>query len=631
MILIPTAVFLCLTLVFHTRWTSDNGDSTVYGSVLTAWAVMGACIILLAEGLGLFHALNRTALAAGWIGMLGVLAAILVVRAPRQPVCPFRLPAASDRIPLTLISLGLILITAVTFRICLASPPNNVDSLLYHMPRISHWIQQGGLEHYPTAYDPQLYMPIFSEVFALHLVELSGNYNAANLVQWSSMVIALIGVAAIARRLGGGWKAQGIAALFAASIPMGILQATSTQTDYVTTAWLIITIYFVLTSIRRSLSWLELFGMGFAIAAGALSKITFYPFVLPFLVWYALLVVRRHSLKILINKGIVLLIIFVSINGLFFFRNLDTFGSLFAPPEFVQSAATLSLNPLVWVTNAIDHLFLNLNTPFESFNAVVEDGLSAIRRFLGTENGSYLRIWSWNHEDLAGNPIHWILIALSMGAAVFNKHLRKNQALFGFILALLFSFLVFAAVIDVYPYAVRHHIMFLVPGSALIGILAEHLGKRHPAVMNVCTPLVLISLALPWLLLNRSRPLVGLKPTTMTDSILEEPGDAVLFANSTALRGPYRAAAEHLIQLECREIGLEIDSHEYEFPIWWFFDQAGFEARIEAINPPESLKRYMDPNYNPCAILSTLPPASARHAGFSLDRTFDSFSIYITE
>ena len=123
----------------------------------------------------------------------------------------------------------------------------------------------------------------------------------------------------------------------------------------------------------------------------------------------------------------------------------------------------------------------------------------------------------------------------------------------------------------------------------------------------------------------------------MTDSILEEPGDAVLFANSTALRGPYRArsAFEHLIQLGCREIGLEIDSHEYEFPIWWFFDQAGFEARIEAINPPESLSRatWTLPGlvYNPCAILSTLPPASERHAGFSLDRTFDSFSIYITE
>ena len=45
MILIPAVVFLCLTLVFHTRWTSDNGDSTVFGSVLTAWAFMGAFIM----------------------------------------------------------------------------------------------------------------------------------------------------------------------------------------------------------------------------------------------------------------------------------------------------------------------------------------------------------------------------------------------------------------------------------------------------------------------------------------------------------------------------------------------------------------------------------------------------------
>ncbi|MDR1089529.1 MAG: hypothetical protein LBL79_00500 [Prevotella sp.] len=39
----------------------------------------------------------------------------------------------------------------ITFFLALAYPPNNWDSMTYHLPRIEHWIQNGNLDHYYTS------------------------------------------------------------------------------------------------------------------------------------------------------------------------------------------------------------------------------------------------------------------------------------------------------------------------------------------------------------------------------------------------------------------------------------------------------------------------------------------------
>src|SRR5262249_35041097 len=47
-------------------------------------------------------------------------------------------------------------IAAVTITVALVAAPNNLDSLIYHLPRIEHWIQQGSLAHFPTSIIQQI-------------------------------------------------------------------------------------------------------------------------------------------------------------------------------------------------------------------------------------------------------------------------------------------------------------------------------------------------------------------------------------------------------------------------------------------------------------------------------------------
>ncbi|MHC5831404.1 MAG: glycosyltransferase family 39 protein, partial [Nostoc sp.] len=105
-------------------------------------------------------------------------------------------------------------------------------------------IQNHTVAHYPTSYTPQLYQNPWSEFVILHFQILSGGDYFANLVQWFSMIGCIIGVSLIARQLGADLRGQVFSAVVTATIPMGILQASSTQNDYVIAFWVVCLAYY---------------------------------------------------------------------------------------------------------------------------------------------------------------------------------------------------------------------------------------------------------------------------------------------------------------------------------------------------------------------------------------------------
>lgn len=631
LILLPAITFVALVLILVRGPFRGEPGPRLLPAILIAWSLLGAVTVLSTEILSLFQLIGEESIIAVWAVFALVSTAVLVHRGVQLPSIRLNFSGWKDRVMAGIIAAGLLLIAGTTLIIALNATPNTIDSLLYHLPRIEHWLQDHSLRHYATAYDHQLFMPIFPEIAAMHLIVLSGSYNMANLVQWSSLLVSLAGIAAIVQELGGGFKEQGLAVLFAASIPMGILQATSTQTDLVTTAWLIITAYFVVRAKDHPFIWSEILAMGCAIGVGALSKHTYYPFALPFLVMYTWNAWKSPGKMPFVYQVLVFVVVFLAINGGYFARNILTFGNPVSPPAYAEIHSTFSLNPLVWISNNIDHIFLNFITPFDGFNVWVERGLTTFRTLLHVEDGSYLRIWSWNHEDLAGNPLHFLAVFVTILIIAVKPSLRSRRNLRAYLVAVVASFLVFGAVIDVFPYAARHHVTFLAAFAPLFGIAVSPADERRSGIVPALTALVLVLIAIPWLFLNRSRPLIGMKPTTMSDSILEETAFVVLFANRTDLREPYRAAADVILESGCRDIGLEIDSHDYEFPLWWFFDEAGVTARIEAINAQGVVESYEDPSFEPCAIFSTLPAIPDRHPGYRLQATFAPYSVYVTE
>ena len=109
------------------------------------------------------------------------------------------------------------------------------------------------------------------------------------MVQWLSMAGSLLGVSLVAKQLGANSSQQVVVAVFAGTLPMGILQATSTQNDYVVGFWLICFVHFGLQLISLK-SWDEALPdslkTGIALGLAVATKGTAYVFALPFALWF---------------------------------------------------------------------------------------------------------------------------------------------------------------------------------------------------------------------------------------------------------------------------------------------------------------------------------------------------------
>jgi predicted neutral ceramidase superfamily lipid hydrolase len=221
-------------------------------SLLLTFVSVGTLIALSTEGLSLMQGLTLQGLLIFWVIVDGLLF-VLFRQQGKHKVAPALAPESWQQwspfyqgLLISLIVIGIAIgLTA------LISPPNNFDSMTYHLGRMVHWIQNQTVAHYPTHIQRQLYSGSWPGFALTQLYLLSGGDQLLNLVQWGSMVGSVVGTSLIAEELGGDRRAQLFTAVVCATIPVGILQAASTQTDYVTAFWLVCFTYFGLVTLHN--------------------------------------------------------------------------------------------------------------------------------------------------------------------------------------------------------------------------------------------------------------------------------------------------------------------------------------------------------------------------------------------
>jgi 4-amino-4-deoxy-L-arabinose transferase-like glycosyltransferase len=225
---------------------------------------LAAAIVVLAEILSAFGLLaSRPAWCWGSLGF--ALASHFLPAKPRfvsvkKTSRPFRRPAF---LLMGAAYLGL-------FSVAVFLPPNNWDSMTYHLSRIGYYLQQGSLEHFATGNDRQTVFPVNAELAMLWTVVFIRSDQLAALPQYCAALGAACGAFGIARRLSIPRGLASFAALVVLGLPQIALQATSTQNDLFT-AWLVASaVYFLLdfAQTRRfvSIGWA---GAALGLAVGA--------------------------------------------------------------------------------------------------------------------------------------------------------------------------------------------------------------------------------------------------------------------------------------------------------------------------------------------------------------------------
>jgi hypothetical protein len=282
---LPLAGFVLLFSVFREE---DHGWRSALILAATTWGVL---VVLITEVLSLQPWLTKVNLAMAWlladIAILSYLRRVTRRKAASATTLELRRQLHQRVIKLGYVNIGLLVGAAVIIVligvIALASPPNTWDAMVYHMPRVSHWMQNRSVAFYPTHVPRQLHMPPWAEFAMLHLHMLFGGDRLNNLVQWFSLFGSVVAVSLLAQALGAGYRGQALAAVICATIPQGILQASAAKNDYVVAFWLAALAYCVL-SFKREPTWTHAFGIGGALGLAWLTKGTGYILTFPFVI-----------------------------------------------------------------------------------------------------------------------------------------------------------------------------------------------------------------------------------------------------------------------------------------------------------------------------------------------------------
>jgi hypothetical protein len=579
--------------------------STGSGLFLGA-AALGVAVTVITEGLSLARRLTPGWLGVSW-GIAGAIA-LAAVRARRHGA-----PSAPPPPRGAAAVVGAIL--ALTGVMALVAPPNNWDSMTYHMPRVAHWSQAGSVAHYPTHILRQLWLGPWAEFAITHLYLAGGGDRLANLVQWLAFVGCVAGAAIVTGELGGGPWARAGAAIATATLPMAIAQASSTQNDLVGSFWLLSLGYWVLR-FRATPSVRTAGLIGVSAGLAGLTKLPVWFPAIPWLVAFAASAVaangRRRGLVCILVAGVSAGVLNAGHVG----RTArllwdgggpaasDPAGRVDRLPPVWTAYTNTTLDPRAVASNALRNMALHLATPSPRANAWLERAIVGAHRFMAidpndprtTLGGPFpeFHVGPWLlHEDFTGNPLH-LLAGLVAGVLLWRRRVACGAAVRRWAWLVLASAVTFVVVLKWQPWNSRLHLPLFVLGCPLLGVALT--GSRRRAVAWTAT---FCLVALPSLAVTWPRTLIG------PDSVLTMPRTAQRFRNHPKLQPVYEAAVGVVGDMRCPRVGLVLGWDDLEYPFWPLLRaRLGPELRMEHVLVRNASARLGPPAAGaPCALL----------------------------
>ncbi|MBN9391982.1 MAG: glycosyltransferase family 39 protein [Chloroflexi bacterium] len=617
--------------------------------LLKAGVVWGLGAVVLTEVSSLFSLLVFPVIALGWL-LFCIVPVVPLWRSHQEyfsglKLSDFGLLAGELRSRFSQLSflprvfvVFVLLVVGITGLLSVLTPPVNYDSMSYHLPRVMHWIQDKNVAFYPTDFLPQLHEGPAAEYFILQFQLLSGSDVLAGGVQWFAMVGSLVGVSLIAKLLGADTRVQALAVIFCATLPMGILQASSTQTDYVNSFWLVCFVYFFLrwkVSGDKFLFFLLSVSLGLAILTKPVAYFVAFPFTL-----YLFVTKLKGSKLTLVYLLFSFGLFVILLNLPQYLRNISLYGSPVGPPEELPLGnsyfyANRDIGIQTMISQFLRNLSLHLDTPFGFINNLTLSFIRFVHTIIGADINNPNTTWGkipfvmldriGPNEDVTGNLVHTLLIFAAIVLFFTQKQLRENLPVLWYLLCLVGGILLFCLVLIYQPWSSRLHLPFFV---LFTPFLALTLANIRPQVLLSLVLVVLCLFAVPNLFLDTSKPFVGGSNIFTTSRI-----DSYFRKNPT-IQESYTQATALIKTQNCSSLGLMLNPNEYEYPIWKLLETPGQPPLIiENVNVP-NVSGHLRPEDTvdaPCAVFSTRSPGDSVSIGghaYKLIGTFQAVKVF---
>lgn len=407
-------------------------------------------------------------------------------------------------------TLVILFLFALTFIQGFFSAPNTTDSMVYHLPRVMYWIQEKTVTQ-DVIRNLHDFMAPFGEYILLHLYLITGNDRLLFLSQWLAYIVSVILTGIIAKQLGANEKVRMLTQLFVATIPMAVMQATSTQVDMIVSVLVMIGTHISFNLLKEfKLKNLILFGL--TVGLGIATKATFFIYLIIPAGIVILAIIKngfRNILPICLSGVIAL-----AIPLRFMTQNLNLYGNILGPFLKGQTLTNDVISIEVLISNLLKNLMIHIPVPF--FNNQVQSFIVLIHQLIDIPiNSSQTTCCDFQfnvipvifpQEDIVSNPLQLIIFIFTLFSS-FRRKILKNKVLFLVYILNFLSFIIFSLILKWQPFHSRLQIPFFMLGTISSVLILSNFKKGLFFLKSMLY--LSIPLALLVVFLNISKPFIS--------------------------------------------------------------------------------------------------------------------------
>jgi hypothetical protein len=533
--------------------------------------IWGIWIVIITELLSLFHWITLAGLGLTWTAFLAV--CLIGLYRQKSTTFPERLTPRTYARWYQL--LPIVAIFILTGLVAWLAAPDTADSLNYHMPRLAHWAQNRSVEHFSTGIEQQNSRPPFAEYAILQFYVLGQGDRLVNFVEWLAMFGSVIGVSLLANLLGANLPGQLMAATFTASLPMGIVQASSTMNDYVVGLWMVcvVEVFLTIWSKSKTVRSREIIFLSAASGLAIATKPTSFAYLLPFALAIAIQLLSTGPLNRFFRFAVITILVCGALNAGLLLRNTITYGNPMDPGQASIHANEL-LNGRGLVSNLLRNAGLQASTPWESVNYQLSRLIQGIHYKLGialddprtTATGEFwVRPLTMSvNENTVSNSLHaYVFIPFTLMALARYKKVNLNNAIY--LILVIATFIVFSFVFKWQIFGSRYQLPFFVLIGASIGALFFSLFPKWLGYLLIA----LFTISSIWPLLgNINRPLLPLLERASLNNSFSSSHQEIDYFGITPGNNPYRDITNKIQEQGCREVLLMLGGNSPEY-YWW--------------------------------------------------------------
>ena len=590
---------LCLFSIFAAVLSTNKCEwRDAFLRSVVFWCIY---LIVISESLSLFRAITYTGLAVAWT-VPTVMLAFLIYRnsAMRNYLLgrfrSFKLPEGREN-QIAFASISGILLCLLFIAIDIS--PNNNDALQYHLSRVMHWQANHSLNVYPcNDFRQQAFSPL-SELLVLQFQILSGGFDfLANAVQWFFFVASAIGVSATVARLGGGVRGQWLAAIFCITAPTLVLQSTTAEND-LGCAFFVLALAFFGIPLWKNFRFESIFYTAASCGLAVAAKGTAYFLILAPLCFCFAELARRSTFQKALRLPICCLALVLFLNAGVYYRNIQLFGTIIAPP--VASAAVKNVHPSPG--KIFSNLLRNIGSEFNGCPQGwrVELLILRLHSLLGLDPSDPDTTFEGLHffishpefnEYYEGSPLHLLLCVLATIVAIRKARNDSGfrRALVYFTYAIL-GLLALSSAIKWQIWISRFHCPLIVLCACGVGLVGERYCRFSFASASILT----IG-AIPYLLFNINKPIVG---STSHPSALGQSAIACYFLKEPNLLLPYKETVDLASKNHWNEIGFAAKwQYCWEYPLWQLAFYNGSPLKVRHVLVDNLDAKTLQPEYD---------------------------------